>query len=450
MYDGGTLADGAMSMNECATFLDCLPTEVCRAVSGVLRCVSPDIVPDPGTCPGGCTAPAECRSGVCVTPSMSGAVCEFDTECGDDLCITGRCTPDPRARTTCPRGVCPGALMCVMGVCECTHTVDCPIGTLCMSGLCAAPPGACLADRECGPTEVCEGTMCLPRVACDIIAPDLSGPWSLSSTLRLRESLPSWLDGLLSVVSGPFRFIAGDSTTLGLGLPSWVEALIAPAMRDWADTHLPPWGRDLLGAVADLNDILSTWSIDENMTLARGAALDTYTGTHTWLRVRFTYRGTPVEGRPEDILGWSFTPSPFDATVVCGEFEIDRHDVHVSISSIIAWAVNLVTYEATGHRYATLHDALTAVSAGFCSALADAAQSATSYSVHDIVASACTGAVSGLIDQVTMTIDGATIGADVMTLKGESPIAGPNNLMPGTWEGTLAGRDFTGDFTASR
>jgi hypothetical protein len=432
--------------------MDCDAGEVCRAVGGVLQCVRPDLVPDPGMTCGTCPPPNECRGGVCVTPSGSGAVCEFDTECGDDLCIAGRCTPDPRGRPPCTTaGTCPGSLMCTAGVCTCAHSVDCPIGAICEGGACTTP-GGCLADRECAATDVCEGALCIPRTTCDIVPPDLTGVWSLASTLRLRESLPSWLDTLLSLVSGPFRFIAGDSTTLGLGLPGWVESIIAPAMRDWADTHLAPWARDLLGGIADLNDILSTWSIDERMELMPGVALDTYTGTHEWLRVRFDYRGMPVEGRPEDIIGWEFTPSEFDALVVCGEFEIDRHDVHVSISSIVAWAVNLVTYEATGHRYTTLHDALTAVTAGFCGALADAAQAAigSSYSVRGVVDSACNTAVTGLIDSVTHTIDDATVGADVMTLKGHAPIVGPNRMSPGVWEGTLAGRDFTGDFDASR
>jgi len=40
--------------------------------------------------------------------------------------------------------------------------------------------------------------------------------------------------------------------------------------------------------------------------------------------------------------------------------------------------------------------------------------------------------------------------SSVMTLKGYAPIAGPNALRPGVWEGTLVGRDFTGDFDAFR
>jgi hypothetical protein len=455
--DGGPGNDlGGPLVNECESFMDCATGLVCRPIGSVLRCVSPELVPPPTETCTDCVAPAECRIGVCISPDDTGAVCEFDPECAPtELCIAARCTHDPRIPIPCPDGVCPGTLRCVSGTCACTEHVDCPVGTLCAAGVCEHFPGAdgCVADDECPATDVCEAGACRPRVLCDITNPDLTGTWSLASNLNLRESLPSWLDTFMGAVAGPFRFIAGDSTSLGItGLPGWVNDLIAPALRDWADANLAPWVRQLLGGIADLNDILSTWAIDERMDLRPGILPDLYKGTHTWLAVRFVYMGAEVRGRPEDIIDWSFSPSEFDAAATCGVFEIERHDVDVSIGAIIAWIVNTVTYEATDHAYTTFRDALTAATSGFCSEVGRiAGETVTSYpGVASTVTSACNGAVAGLIDQIDTTITEGRVGFDVMTLKGYAPIAGPNSLRPGVWEGTLVGRDFTGDFDAFR
>ena len=452
--DAGVEPDfGLPPTNECESFMDCAPGLVCRSVGIVLRCVSPDLVIPPADRCTDCVAPAECRLGVCISPDDMGAVCEFDTECpAGQLCISARCTPDPRIPVACPTGVCPGTLRCVDGMCACAGHVDCPVGTLCTAGMCT-PGDGCVADAECPATDVCEAGACRPRTLCDITNPDLSGIWSVASTLRLRESLPSWLDSFLGAVSGPFRFIAGDSATLGVpGIPGWAEALIAPALRSWADANLAPWVRDLLGGIADLNDILSTWTIDERMELRPGVLRDLYKGTHTWLNVRFEYRGAEVRGRPEDILDWRFTPSEFDAAATCGVFAIERHDVDVSIGAIIAWLVDTVTYEATGGRYRTFRDALTAATSGFCAEVGRiAGETVTSIpGLSGTVSRACDGAVSGLINEIDSTIRDGRLGLDVMTLKGYAPITGPSSLRPGVWEGTLVGRDFTGDFDAFR
>jgi hypothetical protein len=455
--DGGVADDlGGLPSGECETFMDCAPGLVCRAVGTTLRCVSPDLVVPPTETCTACAPPAECRLGVCIAPDDTGAVCEFDAECpAGELCIAARCTPDPRVPIACADGMCPGTLRCVEGTCACDEHVDCPVGTLCIEGRCTPSPGGdgCVADDECPATDVCEAGSCRPRTLCDITNPDLSGTWSLASTLRLRESLPSWLDGFLGAVSGPFRFIAGDSSTLGVpGLPGWVEALIAPALRDWADANLAPWVRDLLGGIADLNDILSTWQIDERMELRPGILRDLYKGTHTWLSTRFEFRGAEVRGRPEDILDWRFRASEFDAAASCGAFVIERHDVDVSIGAIIAWIVDTVTYEATDGRYRTFRDALTAATSGFCGEVGRiAGETVPSYpGLAGTVSRACDGAVASLITELDDTIRSGRLGLDVMTLKGYAPIAGPNALRPGVWEGTLVGRDFTGDFDAFR
>lgn len=448
--DGGDGPGGAADTS-CETDVDCPGAQVCLEFGGSRRCVSrsgPGDGTDCGPCDGG-----ECRDGVCIHPDGGGAVCEFDPECGDDmLCIAGRCTPDPREERMCSDDTdCPGGLSCgIEGICICAVTADCPVGFLCVAGRCD-PGGGCVEDADCPGDMLCEAGACIDRGACDVVHPDLSGRWNLTSVLRLREALPGWLDGFLAAVAGPFHFIAGHTMDLDLGLPGFVEDLVADFLRDWADRSLPPWLRSLLGAIADLNDILSTWYVEEQMALTGAGARDVYTGDHWWNVVEFEYRGMRVRGRPEDIIDWRFEPSTFEANASCGRFNIHRHDVNVSIGAIVAWLVNTIVYEATDGRYRTLMEALDAATAGFCDAAARGAGGAVDFPGVELAVSAwCTSELGDLTSRLVDAVTGARLDADLMSLKGHAPIVSATSMTPGTWEGTLAGGDFTGDFTAWR
>lgn len=447
---------GTPEANECETFMDCPMGLVCRAVGPVLRCVRPEWMPPrgDGTDCGECPAPGECREGACIQPEERGMICEFDDECVDgELCIAAHCTPDPRMPRTCSETIpCPGALMCVAGMCACTATVDCPIGFSCEGGFCVGTPGGmCLADADCPADYLCEAGRCIDDMLCDIGHPDLAGTWDMLSHYHFREVLPDWLATFLDAVAGPFRFIAGDSADLDAGLPGWVEDAIAPAIRDWADTYLPPWARDLLGAIADLNDILSTWTVQERMILRPGAERDLYVGTHEWLSVEFTYRARTVRGTPMDIIDWRFEPAEFNAAAVCGQFLINRHSVDVSIGAIIGWLVDGIVYELSDGRFATIEDAFAFLTTGYCGEIARVADEAVDYpGVYTAVNDACVEYVGRFAMDIVRSLREARLPLDLMTLKGYAPIAGPNSLRPGTWEGTLAGRSFPGDFDASR
>lgn len=446
--------------SECLSNADCPGDFICRTFSVGPRCVLPDTTPThppgDGTTCGECPAPGECRAGVCVQPDDGGAFCEFDPECGPEmLCIAGRCTPDPRIPRTCDGpGTCDGSLMCSMdGRCVCGTTSDCPVGLICAADGSCVPddPGGCVADDECPAGGLCDGGRCVPGDVCMVVDPALDGTWDLDTVLRLREALPGWLDGFLGAVAGPFHLIAGHTSTLDLGLPGWVEDLAAAAIRDWADANLAPWQRQLLGAIADLNDILSTWEVKEFMVLNGTGVRDAYTGTHEWTEVAFNYRGMMMRGRPEDIIDWRFTPSPFDANATCGTLNIERHDVNVSIGAIIAWVVNTVVYESTGGMYATLDDALTATTATFCDDAARTAGAAVDFpGVESATYSWCNRTLGGLVVGAVDALNDARLGLDLMTLKGHAPIVSDRLLTPGVWEGTLAGSDFTGDFTANK
>jgi hypothetical protein len=395
--------------------------------------------------------------GVCVQPSPSGAVCEFDSQCAmDELCIAGRCTPDPRIPVPCGEAMrCPSPFVCGPdGYCHCVTTTDCPIGLECRSGTCTPGPGgdACVADRDCPAESVCEAGRCRPRTLCDIENPDLSGSWMMTSTLRLREALPAWLSDLLDAVEEPFAFLGGTTTCIDWsGLPDWVDRAICDLVRPYLDRYLPPWSRAVFRAISDLNDVLGTWTIDETMTLRPGAVRDSYRGSHTWNRVTFIYRDMPVTGDPEDILDWRFSPSDFNALAVCGSFHIERHSIHVSIGSIVAWLVDVLIYETSGHRWSGLRDALTDIADGFCAGLARAAEENIDYrDVGPTVMRLCSGIVSSAVDTAVRAVREARIGADAITLQGTAPIGGPRSLRMGTWNGTLLGRGFTGEFDAWR
>ncbi len=461
--DGGMMMseiDGGGLRPDCGEgFADCPTGFVCAAVMGVPRCV-----PDPERPPPGdgtdcrpCPAPGECRMGVCVQPSMSGGVCEFDSACPmGQLCIAGRCTPDPRIPIPCTdSSMCPGGTACGPdGFCHCATTSDCPVGLECRDGSCVPGPGgdSCVADDECPAGYICEAGRCRERTICDITNPNLAGTWSMVSNLHLREALPGWLDSFLATVEEPFRFLAGDSTCIDWdGLPGWVDMAICDLVRPYVDRYLPPWSRPVFRAVADLNDVLNTWHIEERMELTAGGVPDSYRGTHTWLAVEFMYRDMVVRGDPATILDWRFSPSPFNATATCGQFNIDRHAINVSIGSIISWLVDAIIYEASDHMWRSLEHALTSVASGFCRGLADAAEASVDYpGVGGSVMSICTGLVSTGIRAAVDAVRNARVGADAITLRGTSPIAGPSSLTPGVWDGTLLGRGFSGDFDARR
>ena len=438
---------------------DCWAGFICAAVDGVPRCV-----PDPERPPPGdgtdcrpCEAPGECRMGVCVQPSMSGRVGEFDPECEMGfLCISGRCTPDPRIPMPCTdTSMCAPGLTCgTDGFCHCLTTTDCPIGLECRDGACVPGPGgdACVADAECPADFVCEAGRCREGTICDIENPILSGTWSMTSNLHLREALPSWLDSFLDTVEEPFRFLAGDSTCIDWsGLPGWVDTAICDLVRPYVDMYLPPWSRPVFRAIADLNTVLTTWHVEERMVLMPGGVADSYRGTHEWLAIEFMYRDMPVRGDPTTIFDWRFSPSAFNASAVCGQFNIERHSVNVSIGSSISGLVDAIIYEASDHRWSGLEDALMDVSEGFCRGLAAAADDAIDYpGVGSRVTSICTSLVATAISSAIDAVLNARVGADAITLRGTSPISGPNSLRPGVWDGTLLGRGFSGDFDAWR
>lgn len=441
----------------CTSDDECERGYLCRAVGGVPQCV-PDPNPPPpgdGTDCSPCPSPGECRDSVCVQPSTTGAFCEFDPECGEgQLCIAGRCTPDPREPTPCDDdGDCYAGLTCGPAMtCMCTFTTDCPIGLICEAGACVPGPGGepCVADGECTePGAVCDTGICRPGTVCDITHPDLAGEWAMTSVLNVREALPDWLDDFLAAVEGPLRFLAGDASCIDFGLPDWVETEICELVRPLIEEYVPAWVYPIARAIADMNQVLSTWTVEETMTLEPGAVTDSYRGTHTWNRITFMYRDMPLMGTPETIRDWTFTPSPFNGSAVCGTFHIERHDVHVSIAAIIAWVVDALVYVLSEGEHDTLGGAIAEATGGFCGALADFADEQVDYDVRDTVFDICTTQVENLTNRALRELLEARVGISPITLRGAAEVRA-DSLANGVWDGTLFGSGFSGTFFANR
>jgi hypothetical protein len=305
-----------------------------------------------------------------------------------------------------------------------------------------------VADDECPAGGVCEAGACIDRSICDVTDPDLSGAWEMTSELRFREALPSWLSAFLDAIEGPFRYLAGDGPCFDLGLPSLVEDAVCDLLEP-TRASLPPWVRGLLGAIADLNVVLSTWTVDEQMFLTAASAPNSYRGTHTWTRVRFLSRTTRLEVDPATIFDWRFEPDPFDATASCGVLNIARHDIDLSIGALVRWLVGAIVTEATGGMYTDLGSAARAASSALCTALGDAARSIDP-AISGVVRSACTSEISDAIDDALSAIDAARVEVTPVTLRGWATIESDRRLRPGHWDGRLLGSSFSGDFDAWR
>ncbi len=433
----------------CETNADCPGEYTCEGTGRDRVCVAPE---RPSGCDD-CRFPDMCVDDVCVPAEEESPFCSLDSECEEEgfLCIAGICRPDPRIPRSCDDPHSPDTF--VRGdtnFCECVYTADCPLGTHCIEGSCV-PPDGCIADDECPSGRLCDAGICVPEGSCDVVHPDLSTDpvWRVNSIYNFREALPDWLAGFLEIVAGPFRFLAGDSEDPDLGLPGFIEDLIGDAIREWAEDNLPPYALAAFGGIADLNDILSTWLVEERMHLMPGAEVDQYRGHNEWVQVAFEYRGDMMVGTPEDIIGWPADPEPYDARSVCGTFNIERHDVEIGIGAIIAWALNVVVYEASDGRYDDLEEMADELSRGLCREARSLAEGIYA-GAGPLAESWCNSTISGLVDDMVMAINDALLRLDLVRLKGFATIIDGNELRPGTWEGSLVGGDFSGTWSAER
>ncbi len=394
-----------------------------------------------------CPRGFECQDGTCVEVVPD---CTTDEECGDgQRCRFGECVTaaagdgcktdaecDPGE--TCVAGVCTG---CEGTECPCETVEDCPEGFVCVDGEC-----------------VCEGPDCGgDPPTCEIEDPALDGTWDVDSTLRLRESLPDWLGDLMGFLGPVFRFLSdGMIDGFDFDIP-----IIGDALEEAADSlvgrYVPPWVGELMRAIADLNDILSTFQVQQVMTLRGAGVVDQYLGEFEWDEVEMTWRGDVVRGRIEDITGFYVTPDDIEAEAICGTFYLHRHDSSVAFGTIVRWVLDVIVTAVTEGEYYSLEELLLDLTY-ICDDLADAIDELawdladglgiTLPDVYSIVERACVAGIESGTASAIAWLEDIMVSDDALSLGGWATIAGPSNLNDGRWEGTLLGGDFTGEWTA--
>ena len=408
-----------------------------------------------------CADGFECRDGRCLEPNFDGEPCEFDDECADgELCIGGFCTPDPRQPRDCTEDRECGHLVCRNNNCICESNRQCAVGFACQPDGRCAPDGGddCVADADCPNGQVCEGGDCRPRDGCGG-DPDLSGTWTFHSTLHLRDALPGWLGDLLDAIDGPLRFLSdGILRGFDFDIPI-IGNQVERAVNGLVDQYIPDWVGELLGALADISDILSTWNVDQEIQLTSVGGTE-YRGEEEWTRVAFHYRGQDVAGTPQDILDWDVSVDDFTARTSCGTLNIDRHDVSVAVGSIIRWLLDVIVTIVSDGDYFSLEDLLYDIGEDVCYELAGAMQDVLDaigdgldFDLPDLEGEFedyCVHTADQYIDLAIEALEDATVRFDAVELAGQGTIVDERHLDPGLWQGELLGGDFSGEFTAER
>jgi hypothetical protein len=159
-----------------------------------------------------------------------------------------------------------------------------------------------------------------------------------------------------------------------------------------------------------------------------------------------------ISRRPEEVpqIG-AVVPDDFGGRVQCGVLFIDRHRVRNVISGLLRWILNEVTAAVTctgsGPCFRSPEEAI--VRLADCNAIGGAIGSSVP-GLSGVVTAACSGLLTDLTQRLQNAIDSATATLSILTLQGQVAITDARHLDRGQWFGSLVGRDFPGQFTASR
>lgn len=108
-------------------------------------------------------------TGTPETGSYSAPLCRDDSTCaGSASCVRGICHDACAADADCPAGaVCRGALCWASAAGSCTSDADCAMGEACTAGTCAVPPApiTCAGDAVCPAGARCDGGSCVTTPA---------------------------------------------------------------------------------------------------------------------------------------------------------------------------------------------------------------------------------------------------------------------------------------------
>jgi hypothetical protein len=378
-----------------------------------------------------CAMPDVCIGGFCQPPLGSGSFCDgVDVLCSEPgtSCIAGYCQRTPGA---------------------CAQNQDCPSGYLCQAGTCVPSGGGCGAG--CPGGQVCVAGQCVGGDQCRMQnAPGLNGAWTFDSRLHLREALASPIRFLLDATELGRSLITGNLTALGV--PSWASAIVAPLIQGIINQYVPAWAQDVIVGLGDVSDILDDLRVKETVTLA-GDCPTAYRGSSHWDRVEFEFRGMLVSRRPEDVpqIG-AVRPEDFGAKVQCGVLFLDKHRVRNVLSGLLRWVLDEVTAAVTctggGPCYQSPEDAVRRLAD--CSAIGNAVAGSVFGLGGGAITTACNGLLDGMLAKLTMAIDASTTTLSILSVQGQAQITDANHLASGRWNGSLVGRDFPGEFTATR
>jgi hypothetical protein len=437
----------------CDNNLDCMVGQVCDTS------VDPHVCTDvqSGACsgPADCTPPATCLNNICVLPDQNGTPCvckPSSNTCegctAPQVCIAGYCTSPPGA---------------------CTTNADCPIGWECRNGTCQ-PDYPC--EDGCPDGWVCQAGQCQPPAPSECPIPNrptdrLEATWAFESVLHLDEAVNPIFGGFLEVASVLQTIIGG---TFGIsGIPSWVTDIIQDFIQDLVSEYVPPWGLQLIQALADLHDILNEMKVWSTVQMTSWSP-DLYSAAEKWDLVGFKFRGQDIQAAPEDIpeIG-EINIDPYTAREVCGVYYADTHKVDNAVGGLVKWAVEValtaITCAGGGPCYTTIEEALEdtidcdAIGQGINDLLQSIVDSAPD--VSGAVTSACEGLRTQLINKLNQVLEDIVVQLSLLKMRGEGLITGATNAPTnigaspppgpnGHWYGTLAGGSFNGEFKATR
>ena len=395
-----------------------------------------------------------------VTISGAGIkLCKADSDCpAQEMCdtTTGMCAPlpacsnDPTNPVSCPQGY-----QCLNNECAPAYTVgcatnaDCGPGFTCDTGTgtCTASNPECSNDGDCQNGYTCKGGTCLPP---NVPVPDISGSWYTAHTFHIGDAVP-----VLPDIAGPIRTI--DRLFLGdLGLPSWLQGLIAKAVNQF----VPDWFQKLVHVL----DVVATFTHDlrsrgymdiTQSTKSDGSPAPAWTATEQWSSFVFydlelcdpiPADPTPACARvdlmvddPVTIANLGLKVHPFAGTINGAvsppQIVVNDRTVDVHIGKLIGWLADQLVSLLT--PYSSVQEAI--VNAVDCSAVNTTVGNLTGGFFGDITA-LCQSAVKAAADQVSKMLYNLAFDLGALKFHGTANITADSSSPP--WATDLGDPSF--------
>jgi hypothetical protein len=253
------------------------------------------------------------------------------------------------------------------------------------------------------------------------------------------------------------------------GIPDWITDILQDFLQDLIGQYVPPWGLELIRALADINEILDDMRVWSTVQMTNWSP-DLYRASERWDLVGFKFRGQDIQAAPGDIpeVG-EVEIDDYTAREVCGVYYADTHQVKNAVGGLVRWAVEValtaVTCSGGGPCYTTIEEALEDTID--CQAIGDGVNDLLqglidgAPDVSGAVTTACEGLRTQLINKLVSVLEAIEIQLSLLKLRGQGLITGATNAPTsigaspppgpnGHWYGTLAGGGFNGEFKASR